>query len=266
MRLLEYLLEHGLAGNTKTAKGLIMRGDVLVDDRPETSSTAEVGTGIVRLRASANASNDVSRGATKIRPVASQLGFVCDSCTCLDLGAADGGFTQVLLELGAPKVYSVDVGYGILAHRLRTDNRVVVLERTNARELSKSEVPEPISRVVGDLSFISWQAVLPAITGLLSTDAELLLLVKPQFELAATGKSGLLDHGVLKDPSLAASCLISLYNVWVENGLNPKAVVPAAIPGAKGNQEYFVYLATGQAATNQAEYRAWVKQAVGGGE
>ena len=265
MHLVDYLLEHGLVPNPKVAKSLIMRGDVLVDDRPVTSCGVMVGQGVVRLRAGAGASGDVSRGAKKLRPVASQLGFACDSCICLDLGAADGGFTQVLLELGAAKVYCVDVGYGVLAHSLRTDERVVVLERTNARELSKAEVPEPVNRVVGDLSFISWQAVLPAITGLLDPGAEMLLLVKPQFELAASGKSALLDHGVLKDAGLAASCLDSLYNVWVENHLNPTAVVPAAITGAKGNQEYFVYLANGPAATSQAKYSVWVKQAVGVG-
>lgn len=262
MKLIDYLLEHNLAADARTARGLIMRGDVLVNDRPQTSEHSSVPAGVVvRLRSGAN-STDVSRGVLKLRPVVERLGFDCQGLIALDLGVSTGGFTQVLLELGAGRVYAVDVAYGTIDLRLRDDARVVLLERTNARELSKAQVPEPVARVVGDLSFISWAAVLPAVIPLLAPAAELLLLIKPQFELAAQGRGDLLDGGVVRDAATVTNCLASLYNTWQERGLEPQAVVPAGVRGAKGNQEYFTHLVAGRTAGGRAAYTAQVLQAV----
>ncbi|MBN2082254.1 hypothetical protein JW859_08605 [bacterium] len=253
MLLRDYLLANNLAPDERTARGLIMRGDVLVDDRPVTSPAFTVPEGsAVRIRGGAD-NADVSRGAGKLRPVAARLGFACAGLVALDLGVATGGFTQVLLELGAARVYAVDVAYGTVALCIREDPRVVLLERTNARQLTAELVREPVARVVGDLSFISWRAVLPAVHPLLAAAAELLLLVKPQFELAAAGRDDCLEQGIVADPRAERECLAGLYNVWVEHGLAPCAVVPAALRGAKGNQEYFVYLRRGQAA-GEADY------------
>jgi 23S rRNA (cytidine1920-2'-O)/16S rRNA (cytidine1409-2'-O)-methyltransferase len=136
MRLLDHLLAQGLAPDERSARGLVMRGDVLVDNRPVTSPAADIDeTSIIRLRTEAH--TDVSRGAAKLRPVIERTGFSCAGHVALDLGAATGGFTQVLLEQGATRVYAVDVAYGALAHELRQDPRVVVLERTNARNLGR---------------------------------------------------------------------------------------------------------------------------------
>jgi 23S rRNA (cytidine1920-2'-O)/16S rRNA (cytidine1409-2'-O)-methyltransferase len=240
-----------------------MRGSVLIDDHPVTSPVFEV-TENMRVRLRHAPSTDISKGAAKLRPVAGSLALDCAGRVCLDLGVATGGFTQVLLERGAARVYAVDVGYGITAVEIRNDPRVVLLERTNARELTAAQAPEPIQVVVGDLSFISWSAVLPSVRPLLAAQAVLLLLIKPQFELAARGLGHLLDHGVLRDPALARACLNELYNVWVSNGLNPDAIMPAAATGAKGNQEYFVRLATGEATADQAAYEAMAGAALGG--
>lgn len=260
MKLLEYLLAQGLAPDERTARGLIMRGDVLVADRPVLSPHHVVKTGQpVRLRASAG--DDVSRGALKLRPVAERAGFDCAGRICLDLGVATGGFTQVLLERGAARVYAVDVAYGTVALSIRNDSRVVLLERTNARFLNQRLVPEAIERTVGDLSFIGWSAVLPAVRPLLAPGAELLLLVKPQFELAAAGGEAALVGGVAVDSVMIGSCLRNLYNTWVNHDLSPRAVFPAAIKGAKGNQEYFVHLEAGGTPAARASYEQMLKTA-----
>jgi 23S rRNA (cytidine1920-2'-O)/16S rRNA (cytidine1409-2'-O)-methyltransferase len=215
---------------------------------------------MVRLRRGST-DTDVSRGAQKLRPVRERVGFDCRGHVALDLGVGTGGFSQVLLEQGARRVFSVDVAYGTIALQLRNDPRVVLLERTNARELTRELVPEVITRVVGDLSFISWAAVLPAVILLTGADAELLLLIKPQFELAAAGRGAELRDGIVEDPEVARSCLENLYNTWCEHGLAPLAVVPAALRGAKGNQEYFVYLKRGEV-TSLPDYEVLVKAAL----
>lgn len=261
MRLLDYLLAQDLAPDEHSARGLIMRGDVLVNNQPVTSPAAEVeADSAIRLRAEAYA--DASRGAAKLRPAIERTGFDCAGRVALDLGAATGGFTQVLLEQGAASVYAVDVAYGALAHELRQDPRVIVVERTNARSLTREHLPEPPSAVVGDLSFISWTAVLPAVAPLLADVAALLLLIKPQFELAARGKSELVPGGIVRDGAAIHDCLAGLYNTWVEQALGPQAVVPAGVRGAKGNQEYFVYLRRGEPGLSRESYSACIAEAV----
>ena len=223
------------------ARGLIMRGDVLVNDKPQTSPHVEVAAGdMVRIRNYQG--SDVSRGAAKIRPVAEECGFDCTGKVALDLGVSTGGFTQVLLELGAARIYAVDVGYGVASDVIRKDPRVILLERTNARGLSQQHVPEPVERVVGDLSFISWDAVVPAVAGLMAENAKALLLVKPQFELAAMGLGENLEKGVVVDQAQVSDSILRLYNTWAGSSLAPVAVIPAAETGRTGNREYFVLL------------------------
>ena len=263
MKLLEYLLHNNCAADERTARGLIMRGDVLVADRPVTSPHAEVPEGaVVRLRIGAG-SQDVSRGALKLRPALERTGFSATGRIALDLGVSTGGFTQVLLEQGAQRVYAVDVAYGTIAVELRNDPRVVLLERTNARGLTRKHLPEPPERVVGDLSFISWGAVLPAVVPLLAPGAELLLLVKPQFELAAKGRNDELRDGVVRSSQVVADCLIGLYNTWTGQGLNPRQVVPAGVRGAKGNQEFFAFLVLETPAATDEQYSAMVHGTIG---
>jgi 23S rRNA (cytidine1920-2'-O)/16S rRNA (cytidine1409-2'-O)-methyltransferase len=241
MKLIEYVQALDLIPDERAARGLIMRGDVLVDGRPVTSPHAEVGEQCeVRLRGLPVAA--VSRGQDKLEPVIKLARFDVQGCVTADLGASAGGFTRVLLDHGASRVYAVDVGYGILDLSLRNDPRVIVLERTNARTLTTETISEKVSRVVGDLSFISWRAVIPAVVPLLAQHAELLLLVKPQFELAALGRGAELADGITPDPELAAEMLDQLLSVWTDNGLVPHGVYPSPVRGKKGNQEYFVHL------------------------
>jgi len=241
VQLLEYLLAEELVPDETVGRGLIMRGDVLVDDQPVTQVGAIVRVG-QRVRIRGELSNSVSRGYSKLQPAAARVNFDCHRRISLDLGVSTGGFTQVLLEQGASRVYAVDIAYGITALSIRNDSRVVLLERTNARKLNKQLIPEQIERVVGDLSFISWRAVLPAVMNVLAGAAELLLLIKPQFELAARGQSDKTEKGVVQDSQAIRECLTSLYNTWETHGLNVLELFPAAVRGAKGNQEYFAYL------------------------
>ena len=243
MKLIDCLLREFPELDRKTATGLIMRGDVLIDDRAVTSPALELHGGRIRIRGEIHRSE--SRGKAKLAPALEASGMDCEDRVCMDLGAADGGFTRVLLEAGAAKVYAVDVAYGVLAAELRNDERIIVLERTNARLLGKEQVPEPVGRIVGDLSFISWSAVLPAVLGVAASDAELLLLVKPQFELAAAGRDDLLEQGIVTSHTAIRDCLAELLATWQNNGVEPHGVFRAGITGRKGNQEYFVHLLRG---------------------
>jgi len=260
MKLLDAVLERGLAPDERSARGYILAGRILVDDVAVTSAHAEVKPEQgVRLKG--EASGDISRGARKLRPAVEHARFDAASKVCLDLGVSTGGFTQVLLEHGAAKVYAVDVSYGITAHQIRSDPRVVLLERTNARALTHSEIPDAVERVVGDLSFISWAAVLPALVPLLAPDARLLLLVKPQFEIPAELRDEALHGGVVSDPRYWVEALFSLSGAWVVNGLRAVDVFPCALPGTKGNREFFVLLQLGAMAQAQ-EYERMVERAV----
>jgi 23S rRNA (cytidine1920-2'-O)/16S rRNA (cytidine1409-2'-O)-methyltransferase len=261
MNLLEYLQRSGIPAEERVLRGLIMRGDVLVNEQPVTSPHAVVPPG-ASIRIRGHISRPVSRGYNKFKPVLQRSGMAVGGLVCADLGASAGGFTQCLLEGGAERVYAVDVGYGLLAPELRNNPRVTVLERTNARLLTPKDIPGPLQRIVGDLSFISWRAVLPVVTRLLADGAELLLLVKPQFELSAAGLLDPASHGIVKDSGDLEACLDSLYELWTGCDLSPAGVYPAALPGAQGNQEFFIHLRRNGNAVSEAVYREQAHSAV----
>ena len=261
-RLLDYLLENGLAPDERSARGLIMRGDVLVDDQALTSPAASIPLDSnVRIRGGLQLM--VSRGYNKLAPVFSQLGLEVRGKIGLDLGISTGGFSQLLLEQGIACLYAVDVAYGVVADLIRNDPRVELLERTNARELNAELIPQQIEFVTGDLSFIGWQAVLPAVASLLADDAQLLLLVKPQFELASRGRGTELTDGIAAAPALQFEALELLWDTWHNGGLCPVAVLPSPLKGQKGNQEYFVYLVHGRKMCTAEEYRRMAALAAG---
>jgi 23S rRNA (cytidine1920-2'-O)/16S rRNA (cytidine1409-2'-O)-methyltransferase len=263
MKLLEALLQLGLAASERQARGLIMRGDVLVDDKPVTSPSANCQPeASVRLRSGVNPAERL-RGADKLAPVLAASGIAVAGRIALDLGVATGGFTQVLLAAEAAMVYAVDVAYGTILPELRTNPRVVLLERTNARLLSRAHLPEPPEVVVGDLSFISWRAVLPAVAPLLAPGADLLLLVKPQFELAALGEH--VAGGIVRSTADRLRALAGLYNAFTDNGLAVTRVLPAAITGTRGNQEYFVQAKRDGQSAIESEYLRLIAAAVEGG-
>jgi 23S rRNA (cytidine1920-2'-O)/16S rRNA (cytidine1409-2'-O)-methyltransferase len=184
----------------------------------------------------------VSRGAHKLLGALDAFGYDPAGKRALDAGASTGGFTEVLLRRGAAHVVAVDVGYGLLAWSVRTDPRVTVLERVNARHLDPSQVGDPVELVVADLSFIPLGLVLPALVACTRPDADLLPMVKPQFEV---GRDNLPSGGVVRDPQARADAVRRVAGQAQELGLGVQGVVASPLPGPSGNVEYFLWLRRG---------------------
>lgn len=197
-----------------------------------------------------------SRGGHKLAGALAALGGPpVAGRRCLDAGAAAGGFTDVLLRGGAAEVVAVDVGYGQLAWSLRTDPRVRVIERTNARTLTAAAVGGPVALTVADLSFISLRLVLPALAGCTAPDGDLLLLVKPQFEV---GRGQVGAGGVVRDPALRAGAVQSVAAAAAEQDLGVAGLAASPLPGPAGNVEFFLWLRCGAAPLNPARLRSQV--------
>ena len=190
----------------------------------------------------------VSRGAHKLLGALDAFGYDPAGTRALDAGASTGGFTEVLLRRGAEHVIAVDVGYGLLAWSVRTDPRVTVLERVNARNLEPSQVGEPVDLVVADLSFIPLGLVLPALVACATPDADLIPMVKPQFEV---GRENLPSGGVVRDPAARADAVRRVAGQARELGFGVQGVVASPLPGPSGNVEYFLHLRRGAPALDE---------------
>jgi 23S rRNA (cytidine1920-2'-O)/16S rRNA (cytidine1409-2'-O)-methyltransferase len=218
---------------------LIGAGKVSIDGMPAVKpGTAVAATAALRVSDDAER-GWVSRGAHKLIGALDTFGISVEGRRCLDAGASTGGFTEVLLDRGAREIVAVDVGYGQLAWSLRSDPRVVVVERTNVRELTPAVVGDPVEGVVADLSFISLTTVLPALTGCASPNADIVLMVKPQFEV---GKGQVGAGGVVRDPELRASSVLGVARRAEELAWHTVGVTASPLPGPSGNVEYFLWL------------------------
>jgi len=237
-RLDHFLLDQGLADTRAKAQALIMAGRVRVNGRPVTKAGTLVPVGAA-VEVLEPASLYVSRGGDKLAGALDHFRIDPAGKICLDAGASTGGFTQVLLERGAIKVYAVDVGYGQLDQSLRQDPRVAVLERTNIRLLSREALPEQVDLATLDLSFISLTLVLPKIVKFIRPGGEILALVKPQLE---GGKDGGGRGGVVRDPALQKEAVDKVAQAACDLGLEASAGFPSPLRGPKGNQEYFLYV------------------------
>ena len=239
------LVRRGLARSRQHAAELIAAGHVLLDGQVVTKPARQVNPAQA-LRVDVPAGDDyVSRGAHKLAGALDALGAeapVVEGRRCLDAGASTGGFTDVLLRRGAAHVVAVDVGYGQLAWSLQSDPRVTVLDRTNVRTLTPEQVAPAPELVVGDMSFISLTLVLPALARAAAPDADLLLMVKPQFEV---GKERLGHGGVVRDTAQHVESVLKVAAAAAQEGLDTWAVVPSPLPGPSGNVEYFVALRRG---------------------
>ena len=236
VRLDELLCERGLAPTRSRAQALVLAGRVYAGERRLDKPGQQVAADLpVLVRAS---DEHVSRGAHKL--IAALDAFAIDPAglVCLDVGASTGGFTDVLLRRGAARVYAVDVGYGQLDARLRSDGRVIVLERTNARNLTPALVPEPVGLVVCDASFIGLRTVLPAALELTATGAALVALIKPQFEV---GKGRVGKGGVVRDPALHDEVCAAVAS-WLGGlpGWTVLGIVPSPLLGPAGNREFLI--------------------------
>jgi len=236
LRLDELLVERSLAESTAKAQALIMAGVVFSGEQKLTSAGGKVSADIA-LTVRGAEHPWVSRGGLKLAHGLAHFPFEAKDKICLDLGSSTGGFTDVLLTNGAAKVYAVDVGYGQLAHKLRTDSRVVVLERTNARHLDRAAVPDPIAAVVCDASFIGLRTILPAAMALTAPGAWLIALIKPQFEV---GKDRVGEKGVVRDPALHTE-VCELITGWMNaQGWRVAGVTQSPITGPEGNVEFLM--------------------------
>ncbi|HEU5157139.1 MAG TPA: TlyA family RNA methyltransferase [Streptosporangiaceae bacterium] len=257
-RLDSELVRRGLARSRDQAVELIDAGRVLVGGRPAGKAATQVETGAAIVVAAPDDDGDpgyVSRGGHKLAgALAAFAGLDPRGRRCLDAGASTGGFTDVLLRAGAAHVVAVDVGYGQLAWSLRTDSRVTVVERCNVKDLTAERVAgpdgEPPSLAVADLSFISLKLVLGPLLRSLSPDADLVVLVKPQFEVGR-GKVG--ARGVVRDPLLRAAAVRDVADHAATLGLGVSGVTASPLPGPSGNVEYFLWLRAGAPPLTEAD-------------
>nr|WP_090342759.1 TlyA family RNA methyltransferase [Mycolicibacterium malmesburyense]CRL73345.1 hemolysin A [Mycolicibacterium malmesburyense] len=233
------LVRRGLARSRQQAAELIGAGRVSIDGMPAAKPATAVAVTANLTVEGTDERTWVSRGAHKLIGALDAFGLSVDAKRCLDAGASTGGFTEVLLDRGAHQVIAADVGYGQLAWSLRNDPRVTVMERTNVRELTADAIGGPIDVVVADLSFISLSTVLPALTSCASPDADIVPMVKPQFEV---GKDRVGAGGVVTDPALRAGAVLSVVRRAAELHWHPAAVTASPLPGPSGNVEYFLHL------------------------
>ena len=245
------LVERGLAESRNQAQALVLAGLVPGFDKPGTQvdETAEVTV--------ERPPPYVSRGGDKLAHALDAFAVSPAGRDCLDVGASTGGFTDCLLQRGARRVIALDVGYGQLHPRLRADSRVVVLERTNARD--PGTLPFAPELVTCDVSFISVQTVLPPVLRLARPGWEALALVKPQFE---AGRSEA-PRGVVRDPDVHRNILRSVSEAAQGTGAAVTGVVDSGLPGPKGNREFFLHLVNREAATDPDDIDRWIDDAVG---
>ncbi len=237
-RLDQLLLEKGLASSRQRARALILAGKVFVNGLRVDKAGARVAAD-ADIECKGGDSPYVSRGGLKLKAALDAFPVQPKGKICLDVGASTGGFTDCLLQAGAAKVFAVDVGYGQLAWSLRQDARVVVLERTNIRYLEPSALDAAAELATVDVSFISLKIVIPAVLPLLTPDADLIVLVKPQFEV---GKGNVGKGGVVRDRSLHREVLGELSAFFTSTGLHGSQPLPSPILGPKGNREFLMHL------------------------
>jgi 23S rRNA (cytidine1920-2'-O)/16S rRNA (cytidine1409-2'-O)-methyltransferase len=239
----QLLVEQGLAESRTKAQALILAGLVSYNGR-RVAKPGEQLTPNVALALKSRDHPWVSRGGVKLAFALDHFGVVVEGDVALDIGASTGGFTEVLLDRGARLVHAVDVGHGQLAWKLRQDTRVVVLERANARHLTRAEIPEPVDVITCDASFIGLATVLPAPLALAADRAQLVALIKPQFE---AGPERVGKGGVVRDPEVHRE-VCERVAMWIgaQPGWEVVAIVESPILGPEGNREFLLYARRGE--------------------
>jgi 23S rRNA (cytidine1920-2'-O)/16S rRNA (cytidine1409-2'-O)-methyltransferase len=237
-RLDAILVEKGLATGRDKAKALVMAGLAYVDgERADKPGLMLPETADVEVRGERQ--KYASRGGYKLEKAINAFNIDINGKACMDIGASTGGFTDCMLQNGAKKVYAVDVGYGQLAWQLRTDKRVVVMERTNIRHVTREQIAEPLDFISVDVSVISLRLVLPAAKELLAENGEIVCLIKPQFE-AGRGQVG--KKGVVRDKSVHVTVITDITDNAAKNGFAVLDLGYSPIKGPEGNIEYLMHL------------------------
>jgi 23S rRNA (cytidine1920-2'-O)/16S rRNA (cytidine1409-2'-O)-methyltransferase len=237
VRLDQLVVDRGLAPSRERARALILAGQVSVEGRPLTKAGTQIDTSSdVALIAPDHPY--VGRGGLKLAHALDTFGIAVEGRQALDIGASTGGFTDVLLKRGATRVIALDVGHGQIDWTLRNDPRVLVFEHFNARHLQPSDLPGPVDLVTIDVSFISLRQILPVVPPLLRPGADIIALIKPQFEAGRTE----IRKGVIRDAAVHSRVVEEVSAAAREVGLTPVASTPSPITGAKGNVEFLLYL------------------------
>jgi 23S rRNA (cytidine1920-2'-O)/16S rRNA (cytidine1409-2'-O)-methyltransferase len=256
LRLDAELVRRGLARSRDHASELIAAGRVSVAGAVAGKAATAVTTDVaIVVREDADRPDYVSRGGHKLAGALAVFvpsGLRVEGRRCLDAGASTGGFTDVLLRHGAREVVAVDVGYGQLAWQLQSDERVLVLDRTNVRDLDPVLTGGSVDLVVGDLSFISLELVLDSLVGITAADGDLVLMVKPQFEV---GKGRVGKGGVVREPELRAEAVHAVADASAQRGWGARAVTVSPLPGPSGNVEFFLWLRHGPPSVGEEDIR-----------
>ena len=254
-RLDQLVFERGYTESRERAKTTIMSGLVFVNDqRVDKPGTAVDPEACLEVRG--DALPFVSRGGYKLDKALKVFPVDPRGKICIDCGASTGGFTDVLLQHGAAKVYAVDVGYGQLAWKLRTDARVVNLERCNLRYITSEQIPEPIDLAVMDVSFISIRLVLPTVKQLLKPDADYVCLIKPQFE---AGRDEVGKKGVVRDSRVHEEVINGILQFAPTVGLSVQGLDYSPIKGPEGNIEYICHMKNGEHPSKEIDVSAIVR-------
>lgn len=243
------LFERGLAPSREKARTLIMAGSVYVNNQ-KFDKPGDTVSDDAEIEVRGSTLKYVSRGGLKLEKAMQLFPIDLNGKICMDIGASTGGFTDCMLQNGAQKVYSVDVGYGQLAWQLRQDPRVVNLERTNARYLTREQVPEEIDFFSVDVSFISLRIILPAVRPLLRDDGLAVCLIKPQFE---AGREKVGKKGVVRDRAVHEEVVETICRFALENGYSVLGLTFSPVKGPEGNIEYLVYLEKSDAPVHTAD-------------
>ena len=238
IRLDQYLVQHGLIQSRERAKAMIMSGVVFVNEQ-KVDKAGEMIKEDAKVEVRGHDIGYVSRGGLKLEKAMRVFPIRLQDKTAMDIGASTGGFTDCMLQNGAKKVYAVDVGYGQLAWKLRTDPRVINLERTNIRYATKEQIPDPIDFISVDVSFISLKLVLPVAKLFMRDGAQAVCLIKPQFE---AGREKVGKKGVVRDPDVHMEVIKSVCAMIRENGFSLLGLDYSPVKGPEGNIEYLAYL------------------------
>ena len=256
VRLDLYLAQKGFTESREKAKALIMSGIVYVNDQKELKAGRDVKVDdIVEVRGSTL--KYVSRGGLKLEKAMQEFPINLTDCTCMDIGASTGGFTDCMLQNGAKKVYSIDVGYGQLAWKLRSDERVVNMERTNFRYVTHEQIPEEIDFASVDVSFISLKIILPVMYELLKMNGEAVCLIKPQFE---AGREKVGKKGVVRDVNVHTEVIENIVSFAASQKFKVSGLSFSPVKGPEGNIEYLVYLKKTNEITECEEYIEYAKE------
>ncbi|MBN2655384.1 MAG: TlyA family RNA methyltransferase [Nitrospirae bacterium] len=237
-RLDKVIVARGITESRERAAAMIMEGKVLINGMPATKAGMMVNDDVV-IEMKGQDIPFVSRGGLKLEKALDEFSINVQTKTAMDVGASTGGFTDCLLQRGASKVYAIDVGYGQMDWKIRNDQRVILIERTNIRHIEGSKIPEKVDIAVIDVSFISLNKVLPRVIDFLKPEAEIVALVKPQFEV---GKGEVGKGGIVRDDAKRLAVLESVKEFCIGLGLAYAGFTESPIAGQKGNREFLLYL------------------------